>query len=141
MSSTDGAYPDRGPSLTPTPRIGDAEREQAATALSEHFAAGRIDRAEFDVRLDAAYAARTGAELEPLFADLPGRTPLPAAVPADRTGTRRRSLRRPLLVVPALLPVLLLVGFVMVVSGGHFPFFIFPLLWFMGAFGRGRRSW
>lgn len=52
-------------------RIGDAEREEACRALGEHFAAGRLTRAEFDERTTAAWAARTRAELGPLFADLP----------------------------------------------------------------------
>jgi hypothetical protein len=52
-------------------RIGDAEREEACRALGEHFAAGRLTRAEFDERTTSAWAARTRAELGPLFADLP----------------------------------------------------------------------
>jgi|SRR4051794_6863307 hypothetical protein len=52
-------------------RIGDAEREAAVSALGEHYAAGRITREELDDRTSAAYAARTEAELWPLFADLP----------------------------------------------------------------------
>lgn len=43
-------------------------------------------------------------------------------------------------ITSAVLPILLLVGFVTYVSDGRFPFFNFPLLWFMDAFGR-RRSW
>lgn len=53
------------------PRIGDAERQAAVEALSEHFVAGRLDNAEFNQRMDAAMQARTAAELAPLFADLP----------------------------------------------------------------------
>ena len=53
-------------------RIGDAEREQAAGQLAEHFAVGRIDRAEHAERLDRIWAARTQADLDPVFADLPG---------------------------------------------------------------------
>lgn len=53
------------------PRIGDAERQAAVEALSEHFVAGRLDSAEFNQRMDAALQARTAAELAPLFADLP----------------------------------------------------------------------
>jgi hypothetical protein len=52
-------------------RIGDAERDEACRALGEHFAAGRLTRAEFDERTTTAWAARTRAELRPLFADLP----------------------------------------------------------------------
>src|SRR5262249_41878550 len=52
-------------------RIGDAERWAAAAALGDHFAAGRLDQGEFDERTAAVYAARTYADLEPPFADLP----------------------------------------------------------------------
>jgi len=52
-------------------RIGDAERLTAVTALGDHFAAGRLDQDELDERTATAFAARTFADLEPLFADLP----------------------------------------------------------------------
>jgi hypothetical protein len=63
MSSPDG----NGREL----RIGDAEREQAARVLGEHYAAGRLTKEEYDERSDAAFAARTAADLRPLFVDLP----------------------------------------------------------------------
>ena len=53
------------------PRIGDAERQAAVDALSEHFVAGRLNDAEFNERMDAAMQARTAADLWPLFSDLP----------------------------------------------------------------------
>lgn len=53
-------------------RAADADREQAAAGLREHFAAGRLTSEEFDERLDGIYAARTLGELEDLMADLPG---------------------------------------------------------------------
>jgi hypothetical protein len=56
-------------------RIGDAEREEAARILGEHFAAGRLDHQEYDERTDAVWAARTQGDLTPLFRDLPGPTP------------------------------------------------------------------
>lgn len=52
-------------------RIGDAERERAMTRLGEHVGAGRLDIAEFESRSALVYAARTGAELDAVFADLP----------------------------------------------------------------------
>jgi hypothetical protein len=52
-------------------RVGDAERDEAARALGEHFANGRLDRAEYDERLELAFAARTGNDLTALFRDLP----------------------------------------------------------------------
>ncbi len=53
-------------------RIGDAEREQAQSRLSDHYAAGRLDHDEYSQRLDQVWAARTRAELDPVFGDLPG---------------------------------------------------------------------
>ena len=52
-------------------RIGDAEREAAVRELGEHFAEGRLDADEYEQRTAAAYAARTAADLVPLFSDLP----------------------------------------------------------------------
>ena len=53
------------------PRIGDAERDVATARLSDHFAAGRLDHEEYDERLDAIWSARTRADLDQLFWDLP----------------------------------------------------------------------
>lgn len=53
------------------PRIGDAERDRAVGFLQEHMAQGRLDSVEFDERLDRALHARTAADLQPLFDDLP----------------------------------------------------------------------
>src|SRR5664279_24481 len=97
---------DRLPSVAAGQRIGDAERDDAAAALSEHFAAGRLDRDEFDVRLAAAYAARTGADLQPLFTDLPAPEPAGGRA-AGPQGIRRRSPRFAYAV--PVLPLILLV--------------------------------
>jgi len=138
-----GSNEERLPSLAGGERIGDAERERAAEALGEHFAAGRLDRSEFDVRLDAAYEARTAAELQELFADLPEPRAVPGRTqPPSSTGRSRGEGRRPrtVFLVPPIVPILLLIAVVTLATDGHFPFFVFPLLWFMGAFRR-RRSW
>ncbi|MCC3767222.1 DUF1707 domain-containing protein, partial [Streptomyces sp. UNOC14_S4] len=52
-------------------RASDAERERIAEVLREALAEGRLDMEEFGQRVDAAYKARTHAELEPLVRDLP----------------------------------------------------------------------
>ncbi|MET0520955.1 MAG: DUF1707 domain-containing protein, partial [Jiangellaceae bacterium] len=52
-------------------RIGDAERDNAAQALGEHYATGRISKEEYEERSEQVWAARFQADLEPLFADLP----------------------------------------------------------------------
>jgi hypothetical protein len=53
-------------------RIGDADRERAQALLADHYAAGRLDKDEYDQRLDQIWGARTHAELMPVFRDLPG---------------------------------------------------------------------
>ena len=74
-------------------RVSDAERQAVADRLSEHFAAGRLDQAEFDERVGRAMSAKTRADLGGLFADLP-ETGAPA-VP----GYPRRRHRHPVLLV------------------------------------------
>ncbi len=59
-------------------RIGDAERDRAAGYLQEHMAQGRLDAEEFDERVTKALGAKTAADLDPLFTDLP--EPRPAEV-------------------------------------------------------------
>ncbi|NJP72707.1 DUF1707 domain-containing protein [Streptomyces sp. C1-2] len=55
----------------PELRASDADREQVAERLRDAVAEGRLDMAEFEERLDAAYRARTYGELTPLTVDLP----------------------------------------------------------------------
>lgn len=70
-------YPGRPAGSEPTgQRIGDVERDRAVNALSEHLASGRLDRSEFDERMTGALHARTHADLEPLFLDLPEPRPV-----------------------------------------------------------------
>jgi len=53
-------------------RIGDADRTAAAEELAEHYAQGRISPEEHSDRLDRIWAAKTRADLTPVFTDLPG---------------------------------------------------------------------
>jgi Flp pilus assembly protein TadB len=66
-------------------RFGDAEREAAISSLSSHFAEGRLTQVEHAERTELALNARTGRDLDVLFADLPRR--------ADGTGATRRPSR------------------------------------------------
>ncbi|MCS0634650.1 DUF1707 domain-containing protein [Streptomyces sp. LP05-1] len=69
----------------PEMRASDAERERIAERLRDGLAEGRLDMPEFEQRLEAAYAARTRGELEPLVRDLPETettAPAPGAYPA-----------------------------------------------------------
>ena len=73
------AVPDKG-----NLRASDADRERVADVLRQAAGDGRLTMAELDERLDAVYAAKTYAELEPITKDLP-RTPggaAPVRVPA-----------------------------------------------------------
>ena len=69
------------PGAPVSPRIGSAERQQAMDALDVHLSAGRLDPDEYGERVGRASVARTAADLEPLFADLP----LPHAGPIAPT--------------------------------------------------------
>jgi hypothetical protein len=94
-------------------RASDAEREQAADALREHYAAGRITSEELVERLDRVYAARTMSELDQLAEDLPPLTRTPALRAAE-LATRRAELR----------------GRLLQQAGGSFtPFVICTLIW------------
>jgi len=61
-------------------RIGDAERDAVTEALHEHFAMGRLTRAELDERLGAALGAKTERDLREVLADLPAPHGLPHPV-------------------------------------------------------------
>lgn len=67
-------------------RIGDAERERAAARLADEVGTGRLTLAEYEQRVDRAYAARTAADLAAVTADLPSAAPRPAqsSVPTAR---------------------------------------------------------
>lgn len=91
-------------------RVGDAERDEAARALGEHFVSGRLDRDEYDERVDVALSARTRGELARVFRDLPGSAP---AVPFRPPMLRRRSRSR----VPVLPVLLIMFGVALLV--GH----------------------
>ncbi len=67
-------------------RIGDQQRQDAISALNEHFAAGRLDIGEYEQRVGYASAAQTARDLAALFHDLPHPryqpvTPPPAEYP------------------------------------------------------------
>jgi hypothetical protein len=67
-------------------RASDADRERVANVLREAAGDGRLTMDELDERLDAVYAAKTYAELEPITHDLPdaGTAQAPAPSPAAR---------------------------------------------------------
>ena len=52
-------------------RVGNAEREAIAAELREHYASGRLTLEELNERLEAAFAAKTRADLTAVMRDLP----------------------------------------------------------------------
>ncbi|TQC50165.1 DUF1707 domain-containing protein [Rhodococcus sp. WS4] len=123
-------------------RIGTLEREQAAAALAEHFAAGRLETDEFDARVREAYLAKTAADLVPLFADLPDKQRLaPEPERMRRRDPRREAAAlRTLVFVVAVLAAILWVALVRVP-----PLVFLPIVWLVLArrsFGRRScRAW
>jgi hypothetical protein len=93
-------------------RVGDTERERAAEALADHYAAGRLDHAEYVERLDAIWTARTHADLDMLFHDLPRMTRPEPVASARRAGPPFPLIALAVLVVGVVvlthLPVILL---------------------------------
>jgi hypothetical protein len=70
----------------PSLRVSDTDRDEVAVALREHAVAGRLTLDEFSERIDRAYAARTGADLEAVTSDLPE---LAGRPPASRREPKR----------------------------------------------------
>ncbi len=60
-------------------RVGDAERNEVAEALSQHYSDGRLDGTEMKERLERAIGAKTRGDLAGLLDDLPplGQAPAP----------------------------------------------------------------
>jgi hypothetical protein len=110
-------------------RVGDVERDRAAAVLGEHFSAGRLDRAELDTRVAAAFAARTEADLEALFTDLPG-----GARPIELQHTSdvqpQPSAWRCSSLPLAIIPIALVLAIVAAVHGFP-PFFLIPLFFWL----------
>jgi hypothetical protein len=71
-------------------RISDADREDVAARLREHFAEGRLTQDELDERITATFNAKTLGDLRPILADLPGSAPVtPQARPVPPWAGRR----------------------------------------------------
>ena len=118
-----------------TVRASDAEREQVSRQLGEHAAAGRLTPEELDERLDAAYAARTNAELDRLLEDLPPAPVARAEDPARKLARARLTHRAGGAAIVSLLcvGVWLATG----ASGSFWP------IWFIlvAAIGLAREAW
>ena len=101
-------------------RVSDRDRQAAAERLRAAHDEGRLDFAEYDVRLALAYSSVTYADLDRLFADLPARVPAPVAtsrVPAERTGCAEVGGRTAFAALPLILKILWInYAFVVVVN-------------------------
>ena len=67
-------------------RLDDADRERLFERLSQHAAAGRLDLAELERRVEAVAAAETREQADAVLADLP-------ALPGDPLPARARRRR------------------------------------------------
>ncbi|HUB38841.1 MAG TPA: DUF1707 domain-containing protein [Streptosporangiaceae bacterium] len=95
-------------------RVSDADREQVAERLREHFAAGRLTSEELDERLATALNAKTVGDLRAVMSDLPEPTPpgpQPGQEPADWTSRPVYGYRRG----PRLMPLALILIFAAIV--------------------------
>ena len=70
-------------------RAADADRQAVADKLKAALDEGRLDLAEYDERLQQAYAAKTYGDLEGLLTDLPVPALTSPAAPATDDVTRR----------------------------------------------------
>jgi len=84
------------PTPDPNIRVSHAERTEVADRLSKHYGDGRLDEEEFNERLDRAMKAKTRADLDGLFDDLPGEEPPrpPAGPPMVRPPRRHSPVAR-----------------------------------------------
>lgn len=98
-------------------RVSDAERHEVGERLSRHFADGRLDQSEFDLRLGHATGAVTHADLDGLFDDLP-------PLPEEDFHPRRRRRLIPLLVAIALVAL----AFESVMSVTHVPWLLLVVI-------------
>jgi hypothetical protein len=111
-------------------RISNADRELAIAQLQAALDEGRIDLVEFDERAKTAYEAKTNAELDLIFDDLPGGRPKEGeVVPAGPAAATAKTERAPrtrnwLHDVPALRALVLVGG-------------ICTLIWLAGAISSG----
>lgn len=79
-------------------RISNEDRERVAQILHNAMAEGRLEMSELEERLDAVYAAKTFADLEPITRDLPVQSTSPIPQPP------RQPIAQPVAGGPRLVP-------------------------------------
>jgi Domain of unknown function (DUF1707)/2TM domain len=113
-------------------RASDRDRERAAETLRDAAAEGRLQLAELEERLEAAYTARTDAELAALTSDLPA-----AARPRRSWLGWSQALRGEL---PAFILVNALLVVVWAATGAGYFWPAWPILgWGIGLVRKSRR--
>jgi hypothetical protein len=75
-------------------RVSDTDRSEIADRLAKHYGDGRLDKAEFEQRLDQALQAKTRADLIGLLADLPDGDGSPPPGDPHRPRSQRRQQRQ-----------------------------------------------
>lgn len=127
-------------------RLSDDDREAAVRELGEHYATGRLTADEHEERTEQAWAAKTRADLAPLFRDLPISArggPIsaqggeflrpPATGPALRPSPRRGAIPTPIVVLLAVVAALALASVLPVLV-------VVLVLWWLVA-GHARHRW
>ena len=123
-------------------RIGDSEREAAARELGEHYAMGRITTEEHSERLEQVWAARTSADLQPVFRDLPRPRPAPPPRPAPASRAGAPDRWPPMPRVPFLFKLLVTIA-VLAIAFHHLWFLLIGVLVYVFVIRRftHRRRW
>jgi hypothetical protein len=138
-------------------RASDAERDDVAAELGQHFQDGRLDQAEFEERVAAAIAAKTQRDLDQLLTDLPpepaekpGRTAREPGSAGTPGAPSWRSLKRTrVLGLLPLVAVAMVIGSLLAGDEPHgwpfapvgFLWLIVPILVVRTCIGGGRRQW
>jgi uncharacterized membrane protein len=116
-------------------RASDRDRDIVLGVLAESFADGRLDRQEYDERVDVVSRARTLGELPPALADLVPPTQVPreagawiSAEELDERALRAYHASRREAFSGLLILTVVLSGIWLVLTGGHFYWPIFVIV-------------
>ena len=110
-------------------RAADADRDATANVLRRHYTEGRLNAQEYDERIERCYAAKTLAELDELFGDLPrveAREPEPAHL---------RHAYRPPWRLAVVAPIVIALIVISALTGAHLFWLAWPLFFVLGPFG------
>lgn len=113
-------------------RVGDRDRQTTADLLSQALGQGYFDLAEYETRVQAAFAAETADELRRVLADLPVehlRRIDPRRIAARRNAART-SVRIHLAGYAAMVAIVLTVWLAVALTTGSFAYFwpVWPIL-------------